>query len=190
MLMMTALNIAAYGGPFVMAFLGFVVTGSQPKTRRARYVWYAAFLVTAAVSVLAAITESGLREKKVQEAHTGGDHYAYLWAEVDSAKDTAGPVPIWLQASGLMYAVHYWIAPGDVSDPNDARYWSIWGGSISETTGGFRVGRTLPLGKYRVEFSARNGFTVQTLEIKESRGKLVQLIDVFRPGEGKIFSNH
>ena len=55
---------------------------------------------------------------------------------------------------------------------------------------GVRISRKLPPRKYRVEFSARNGSTVQILEIKETGGKLRQVIDVFRQGQREaIYSN-
>ena len=187
---MIVLSIIAYGGPALLALLGIVVTGNPPSSKRARFTWYAVFGVILVASVAAAVIDTSQREKKIAEMLTGGDNYGYLSAEVDSMKNTTDPVPVWFQASGLLFGVNYWIAPGGVSDPNNNLYWSIGGGYIPETRGGFRIGKSLLPGKYRIEISARNGSTVQTLEIKEVGGKLVQLIDVFRHGEGKIFSNH
>lgn len=188
---MTVLSVIAFGGPVALAVLGLIVTGNRPKTPRGRWGWYWVFGIIGVVSVTAAAIDARQRDKSLEEMLTGGDNYAYLWAELDSVKNTTDPVHIWLKASGLLYGVNYWIAPAGVSDPNDKRYWSIGGGYFPETKGGIRVGRTLPPGKYRVEFSARNGSTIQILEIMETGGKLRQLIDVFRHGTPEaIYSNH
>lgn len=183
-------TILIYGGPIALGLLGVYVTETPPGTKRGRRIWWAVFGAIAIASVAGAVFEARSRDERLEAMLIGGDNYAYLWAEVGAAQNVTDKVPLWIKATGLLFNVNYWIAPASVTDPNDDRYWSIGGGFIRETRGGIRVGRLLGAGKYRVEFSARNGSWIQILEIKPVGDNLVQSIEVFRHGEGKIYSEN
>ncbi|MBL6935049.1 MAG: hypothetical protein ISR48_06505 [Alphaproteobacteria bacterium] len=181
-------TILAYGCTVLLAVLGAVVTVKPPKSSCGMRAWIAVFTIVGIASVVGAVQDTKYRDLRLREMLTGGDNYGYIWAEVSAVELWSDPIPLWFKASGLLFGVEYWISPASVSDPNDKRYWSIGGGDIGETRGGMRIGKTLQLGKYRIEFSARNGSFVQILEIKLDGNKLIQNIEVFRHGEGLIYA--
>jgi hypothetical protein len=122
----TLLKIVGFGGPAVLAVMGFVVIDRPPKGTRGRWIWYGAFSVVAAVSVTAAVLDARSTEHRLNEMLLGGDNYPYFFASYDPKK-LGGNAQLILVSEkhtplfDVAFSIHRAPTQGNVSTRNDRR---------------------------------------------------------------------
>ncbi len=212
--MQTIYEFVSYAGPAILGLLGVIVTFWSPRPNT-RWKWVLAFALIFLCTALShyldsraekAETSAYRKEIKKQQKQiadstkrleklsnkqikstTGGENYAYIWIDGEIEKDKGGKWPVWISPTGLLYDLNVWIAPWPVKDYKDKRYRSIGGFRYTVLSGGVVTNMRLHAGKYRIEFTGRNGSWIQHLDINETKGIITQCIEVFRDGQ-RIFS--
>jgi hypothetical protein len=155
----------------------------------ARLYWFAAFVVLGALSAYSALRTANVIKADLVELITGGENYCFIRVDDEDLKSGAPDMRLWIEATGNLYNVSYWMFPASARrDGKDPRY-----GSIDKPKramdivykGAVLLNRALPLGHYMVEFSAKNGSFLQSLNIIEFNGQRIQLIDIVKMHTGE-----
>ncbi len=109
------------------------------------------------------------------------NNYAYFKLE-DNAQVNSGLVKLWLDSSGPVFTVNYWISNASAKhNANDPAYWSVDHRKplipiINPNTK--EIERSLPVGDYIIEFDGLNGHWDESLSIYMENGKPKQKIRV------------
>lgn len=113
--------------------------------------------------------------EKVVAAITGGDNFSFFRVMPDDLKGN-GPFQLWLDATGTVYDVNYWISPASANrSAADPAYGSV---DVRKPLlqivyqGPHAWPRQLPLGDYYIEFDARNGFWIERLTLTMVDGQV------------------
>jgi hypothetical protein len=129
------------------------------------------------------------------------DPFFYFSADILDPKNLTAACPGRIVNEGNIpfHEVDSWFSPEAANrnpDPPDGDYWSLRHLKVTWRTlhrGAFRTGKNIPPGHYWVEYNAicndvSCGFH-ELLRIREFKGELVQLIDVWKDGGGKVYSS-
>lgn len=177
-------------GPIAMTVMGIVVSLWKPKSDgQTRLLWVAMFVVVGGLTAYSSIQATRIEKAELVELITGGDNYCFIRADASDLKNHAENVRLWIEATGNLYEVAYWMFPASSRrDPNDPRYWSfdkprppmsiVYKGAVL-------LGRAIPQGRYMIEFSAKNEAFLQSFSIVEFNGELIQLIEVVKMKTGE-----
>ena len=174
-----------------LALMGAWVTYNPPARddRQRQKIWLSAFAAAGLMYVVSAGAERSAENKRFDDATSGGDNYAYVKAEIIDPKNLTSPVPLSINANGHLGNVSFWIAPVNSKwpEPNYSLVDSPTRPPITLNKGGFTFAKTLPPGKYRVEFNASNGTFVEFLTIEAVNGLMTQYLEVCR-GDERLYT--
>ncbi|WP_374300769.1 hypothetical protein [Ferrovibrio sp.] len=150
---------------FALAFMGARVS-LKPVMTENRNKWLIAFAVIGFANVMAAHWESERQEKNLETRLTGGDNYVYLRVDEGDLAARKEWLRTWICSTGHMFDVKIHPHPFGINSHNDPNYFSMRGPEYSYVGTGCRLSPIpVRVGKFWIDFDARNGLIVQTLEI-------------------------
>jgi hypothetical protein len=178
-------------GPVVLTVMGIVMAIWKPKpdAGTGRWYWIASFVLVGSLTAYAGLQSAALDKAQLVELITGGDNYCFVRVEEDDLRGGGENLPLWIEATGNLYEVSYWMFPASARrNRNDPGYWSLDKpkppmGIVYK--GAVLLGRTVSPGHYMIEFSAKNTSFLQSLNIVQFNGALIQLIDVIKMQTGE-----
>ena len=169
--------------PIALAIMGAVLTIWPPDPDgKGRLIWLAAFLVVGIASLVATLRASRTATRRIEELTTGGENFCFFRVQPSELRKSASEFQLWLQATGPVYDINYWISPASAKrNGRSADYMSIDHRKMLLPVvykGPRAWDRTLPLGDYFIEFDGRNGTWVERLTLALAEGIVSQRIQV------------
>jgi hypothetical protein len=165
---MGLLDLASYALPAVLGLLGAYVTFWSPQEKHKRY-WFAAFAVFTVIGVGIAAGVSRQHDKELRAMITGGDSYAYLFADKGDLASRKSQIRLWVCSTGDIFflAIHTYPYKSKTDDP---AYVSIPGAGFAFLSVGCGwSGIIVPPGKYSVDLRGRNRTVREIFEITQTK---------------------
>jgi hypothetical protein len=131
--------------------------------------------------------------QQVADAITGGKSFCYFKVMPSLVKNLDEPFQWWIQATGNVYEVNYWVSPASAKrDSNDPAYYSL---DVRKPLHqiiykGVRAwDRAYGANEFFIDFDAKNGHWLELLKISIVDGKLAQHITVFNDKGQVIYAS-
>ena len=176
-------GIAALATPVALAVMGAAIAFWPPDPAGyGKWCWMFAFAIVGAIAVITSWRSNQSARADIARMITGGDEYCFFRVMPEDLKVGSGLFQLYLDATGSVYDVNYWISPASANRNNrDRAYGSI---DVRKPLlavvykGPHAWDRGLPLGDYFIEFDGRNGFWLERLTLSESNGTIIEYIQV------------